>query len=92
MSILLELNLIQPTLHVDCLDFFCSYNTTLKNFKKLTMQDYFELNDLLVEIFPELESYINQIDDDLEYIETNDELMASRYEVTVDYYRMEFKV
>lgn len=56
------------------------------------MQDYFELNDLLVEIFPELESYINQIDDDLEYIETNDELMASRYEVTVDYYRMEFKV
>lgn len=56
------------------------------------MQDYFELNDLLVEIFPELESYINQIDDDLGYIDTDDELMASRYEVTVDYYQMEFKV
>lgn len=53
------------------------------------MSDSFELNDLLIEIFPELESLINGID--LDYVEVDDEQMAAHHEVTVDYYRMEFK-
>jgi len=54
------------------------------------MSDSFELNDLLLDIFPELEFYINQNIDWLNY--EDDELMASKYEITVDYYRMEFKL
>lgn len=53
------------------------------------MSESFELNDLLIEIFPELESLINGTD--LSYVEVDDEQMAAHYEVTVDYYRMEFK-
>jgi hypothetical protein len=49
------------------------------------MSDSFDLNDLLLDIFPELASYIRPSTED-------DEYFASIYEVTVDYYRMEFKL
>jgi hypothetical protein len=56
------------------------------------MSDSFELNDLLLDIFPELEFYINQMDLDYESNEESDEVMAALHEVTVDYYQQEFKL
>lgn len=56
------------------------------------MSESYDLKELLAEIFPELEFYINQMDLDYESNEESDEVMASLHEVTVDYYRMEFKL
>lgn len=59
---------------------------------KSMMSESYELNELLIEIFPELEFYINDLSRCSEESNLPDEIIAAQHEITVDYYQQEFKL